>query len=159
MPFLNVGRSKHVLGLRTIPCLCGLVVDVEYSFVQMLLTKNISSACHLCRRRNGQNEGFIQLDFYIQPKVNPGDRCLASSCGFVLYCVDCYEMLRGLAAVDFKEFRPFYELVYEEKVQFDFPPELVVSGHDPLRLWRRTIDKEAWLEKLAEERAEVDNPD
>jgi hypothetical protein len=63
-------------------------------------------------------------------------------------------MLRRVAAEDCKEFVPFYELVYEESVRFDFPPELVVSVHDAFQLWRRKVDKEEWLAKLESSRSE-----
>jgi hypothetical protein len=132
---------------------------MPYSFVVLKLTKYISSACRMCNRRTGINEGFIEMMLAIE--LNPGEKhestCRAYASGFVMYCTDCYEMLRKAAAEDCKEFVPFYELVYEESVRFDFPPELIVSGHDAFQLWRRKVDKLAWLAKLEEERA--GNPD
>jgi len=160
--------------------------------VRLRLTQHVSSACRMCGRRNGVNEGFIEVDLLWRvtfpgtvesytvghagppsPTVAPTQpekeyevraaqinsehaRC---SSGFVMYCTDCYEMLRKAAVEDCKEFAPFYELVYEESILFPFPPELIVSSHDAFQLWRRKVDKEAWLEKLAADKAETGNPD
>jgi hypothetical protein len=114
----------------------------------------------MCGRRNEINEGFIAAMLFIE--LHPEEKhelgCREYGMGFVMYCTDCYEMLRKAAVEDFKEFAPFYELVYEESVKVDFPPELIVSAHDAFQLWRRKVDKEAWLEKLAEDRAEADTP-
>jgi hypothetical protein len=125
--------------------------DKRQAFVVMKLTRHISSACEICWHRNNPNEGFVELTLWKQVKAGHDSYSNAES-GYVLYCVDCYEMLRGLAADDFGEFRPFYELVYEKELDFDFPPELLTSKRDPLHLWRRRIDKAAWLTKLAERR-------
>lgn len=115
--------------------------------VVLRLTKHISTACWLCRKRNSQNEGFIYLKLSIFDK-----KASSSQDGFIIYCIDCYEMLRKMAAEDCKSFPPFYELVYEEQIAFSFPPELVCSTRDPFRLWRNKLDVESWLDKLAEER-------
>ena len=125
-------------------------------FVTLKLTKHISSACRLCQKRNGTNEGFIELALAIDIEPEAKHECGHEEYahGFAMYCVDCYEMLRKAASEDFKKFVPFYELVYEESVKFDFPPELVVSAHDAFQLWRRKVDKDAWLEKLEAERSE-----
>lgn len=132
---------------------------IPYSFVVLKLTKYISSACRMCNRRTGINGGFIEMMLAIElnPEEKHEPRCREYASGFAMYCTDCYEMLRRVAAEDCKEFVPFYELVYEESVRFNFPPELVVSVHDAFQLWRRKVDKSAWLTKLEEERA--GNPD
>jgi hypothetical protein len=129
---------------------------MPHSFVTLKLTKHISSACRMCGRRNEVNEGFIELALSVE--LNPEEkhelRCREYASGFVMYCTDCYEMLRKAAVEDCKEFVPFYELVYEESIKFDFPPELIVSAHDAFQLWRRKVDKEEWLAKLESSRSE-----
>jgi hypothetical protein len=134
---------------------------MPHSFVTLKLTKHVSSACRMCGRRNEGNEGFIDVVLAIElnPEEQHEPKCREYARGFVMYCTDCYEMLRKAAAEDCKEFVPFYELVYEECVKVDFPPELIVSAHDVFQLWRRKVDKEAWLEKLAADRAEAGNPE
>ena len=126
------------------------------TWVRLKLTKHISSACRMCGKRNTVNEGFIELELSIEldPEEKHELRCREYASGFVMYCVDCYEMLRKAASEDFKKFVPFYELVYEKSIQVSFPPELIVSAHDAFQLWRRKVDKEAWLAKLEEERSE-----
>jgi len=132
---------------------------MPHSYVTLKLTKHVSSACRMCQRRNDTNEGFIELALSVElnPEEKHEPRCREYAQGFVMYCTDCYEMLRKAAAEDCKEFVPFYELVYEESIKIDFPPELIVSAHDAFQLWRRKVDKLAWLAKLEEERA--GNPD
>ncbi len=135
---------------------------MPHSYVTLKLTKHVSSACRMCSRRNGVNEGFIEVTLSVgaesDSKLVHGQPVVGYHHGYAMYCTDCYEMMRKVAAEDCKEFVPFYELVYEESVKVDFPPELIASAHDAFQLWRSKVDKEAWLVKLAEDRAEADNP-
>lgn len=119
--------------------------------VVVVMTEFISTACNLCRTRNARDEGFIQLS------MGPYEDGKVRNSGFSTYCTDCYEMLRAEAAEDFTGFPPFYELVYEEQVDFEIPPELVVTtARDAFRLWRNRIDREEWLRKLKKQRAEAE---
>jgi len=124
----------------------------ENVVVVLMLTKHVSSACYLCRKRNEVNEGFIEMDMLLI-KGQGTPQVTNQGMGYILYCIDCYEMLRKLAMDDFKGFGPFYEMTYEEKIEVPFPPELVCSARDPFKLWRNKLDVDSWLDKLAEERA------